>query len=357
MAFSTIDKSSLFINSVLYTGNAGTQSITGVGFQPDLNWIKCRGAAENHNVSDSVRGDSGASSGYYVLNTNSTAISSSGSYNALVTALDSDGFSVGINDQVNIAQPFVAWNWKAGTTSGLSGGTITPSAYSINTTSGFGMYAYTGNSTAGATIAHGLGKKPALIICKRLNDTGGWSTYHQSLGATKFMYLDLSDGEDTGSTFWNDTEPTTSVFSLGTHGTVNNSAGTYMAYVWTEVPGYSKISSYTGNNNTDGPFIFTGFEVSWVLIKKTNASGNYWTIWDKARTDDSGNYGNPAGKILHPNVNNAENAGSVDEIDFLSNGFKVRNTVTGINGSGDTMIYMAFGQPIISNSGICATAR
>ena len=150
MAFSTVNKSSLYQSNVLYTGNAGTQSITGVGFQPDLNWIKCRGAAENNVVSDSVRGDSGAASGYYYLHSNSDAVSGSGAGNAYVTALDSDGFSIGNNDQVNVAQAFTSWNWKAGTTSGITTNgstTITPTGYSFNATSGFSIVKFTGTAT------------------------------------------------------------------------------------------------------------------------------------------------------------------------------------------------------------------
>ena len=340
------------MNAVLYTGNASTQSITGVGFQPDLNWIKCRGAAENHVVSDSVRGDSGAASGYYYLHTNTTGVSGSGAGNAYVTALDSDGFSIGNNDQVNVAQPFVAWNWKAGTTSGLSGGTITPSAYSINTTSGFGMYGYAGNSTAGATITHGLGAKPGWISCKRLNDTGGWTTYNSGAGATKFAYLDLTDIFDSGSTEWNDTEPTTSVFSLGTHGTVNNSAGTYIAYVWADIPGYSNFGKYTGNGDANGPFVYTGFKPSWVVLKNTTEGGShYWEIYDNKRIGYQ-----PNNYRLYPDNTSIEPT-TTDRIDILSNGFKIRTTASHLNSNNENYIYAAFGQPIISNSGVCATAR
>ena len=233
--YTTIDDPSAYFKVQLYTGNATNDTAivfndTDTDMQPDMVWIKCRDAAENHSLSDVIQGDATGRDGLAVLHPNTTQAEDNGAGNLYVESLDSDGFTIGANDQVNVnTKLHTSWSWKAGTTSGLSGGTITPSAYSINTTSGFGMYGYAGNSTAGATITHGLGAKPGWISCKRLNDTGGWTTYNSGAGATKFAYLDLTDIFDSGSTEWNDTDPTTSVFSLGTHGTVNNSSGTYIA--------------------------------------------------------------------------------------------------------------------------------
>ena len=360
MAYSTIDKSSSFVNGVLYTGNASTQSITGVGFQPDLNWIKCRAAAENHVVSDSVRGDSGAASGYYTLHTNTNAAQFGGAGNEYVSGLDSDGFSVGNNDQVNVAQTFVSWNWKAGTTSGLSGGTITPSAYSINTTSGIGIYKYSGNSTSGATIAHGLGAAPKMLITKKISATGDWHVAHQKNSVypwNSYLYLNTNNTiqeENSATWFLNDTAPDATNITLGNGTGINATGSDYIIYAFTEVNGYSRFGSYLGNASADGPFVYTGFKPSIVMIKSFTVAESWW-IWDNKR-----DLYNLTSHGLLPDLNNTEyNYTATDQVnlDLVSNGFKMRATDGAANGNGENYIYMAFGQPIISNSGICATAR
>ena len=354
MAYTTIDDSSVYFNSVLYTGNAGTQSITGVGFQPDWVWIKCRGAAEIHTLVDSVRGDSGANTGYWYLSSADTSDDGSGSGNTLVSAIGSDGFSLGNNNRVNIAQPFVSWNWKAGTTASISGGSITPSALSINTTAGFGIYKWSGTGSAG-TIAHGLGVVPKMIIVKALSGAPGgaqaWSVYHEALGATKILHLNTTAIESTQTDF-NDTTPTSSVFSLGTANRTNASGGPYIGYAFADVQGYSKFGSYTGNGNVDGPFIYTGFKPAFVMIKVTN-SVDSWRLWDNKR-----NTFNPMDITLRPNTNDGDYTASANNIDFLSNGFKLRTTSGGYNGSSDIIAYMAFAEnPFVSSTGVPVTAR
>jgi hypothetical protein len=354
MAFSTIDKSTSFQNTVLYTGNAGTQSITGVGFQADLNWIKCRGALENHNLSDSVRGDSGETSGYYNLQSNTTSSQGSGSYNALVTAIGADGFSVGINDQVNIAQPFVAWNWLAGTTTGIATNgstTLTPTGYSFNQTSGFSIIEYTGTTGTTDKFPHGLGVAPKMVIVKDLDGTGFWAMYHAANTAapeTDYLILNTTAATADDLTMWYDTAPDTVNVTLGTGSQVNG-PGSYIAYCFAEIPGYSKFGTYIGNGATDGSFVYTGFRPQYLLIKQTNTTRD-WNLFDNAR-----NVYNVIGEQIE--VNSTSAGDSYDSVDFVSNGFKFRTTSAGKNENAGTYIYAAFGQPIISNSGVCANAR
>ena len=352
MAYTTINKSSDYQNTVLYTGNAGTQSITGVGFQPDLNWIKCRGAAENHVLSDSVRGDSGAASGYYYLHSNSDAVSGSGSGNAYVTALGSDGFSIGNNDQVNVAQPFASWNWKAGTTSGITTNgstTITPTGYSFNATSGCSIIKFTGTATSAQKIPHGLGAAPKFMMLKRLGSTDDWYVYHYGISSnpsSEFLILNTTATTGNSGGAWSDTEPDSVNFTVGSRTNVNATDG-MIAYCFAPISGYSNFGTYEGNANADGAFIYLGFKPSWVMFK--NCDGlNSWEI-----RDDKRSY-NLNGDTLWANNNDA---GSVGEgIDFLSNGFKCRASGAGQNGSA-TYVYAAFGQTIVGTNNTPATAR
>ena len=349
MAFSTIDKSSLYQGNVIYTGNGSTQSITGVGFQPDLNWIKCRDVTENHNLVDAVRGDSGANTGYYYFSSNLMGPSSSGSGNTLVSALDADGFSIGNNDQVNTnAQPFVSWNWKAnGSGSANTDGSIS-STVSVNTTAGFSIVKWTGTG-ATATVGHGLGVAPRMILIKRLDATTNWVVGHVSMGWTNNMYLNLTNATAADSGSFNDTAPTSSVFTLGSNAESNGSTNDIIAYCFAGIEGYSALGKYLGNGYDDGQFIYTGFKPSWLLYKHSSGAGNSWIIQDNAR-----NIFNPNQARLLANGNNVE---ANEPIDFLSNGFKMRTNGGFQNGGGETYIYAAFGQPIISNGGVNATAR
>ena len=346
MAYSTIDKSSSFMNPKIYTGTNLSNAITGVGFAPAFTWIKTRTLGEAHILTDVVRGAT------KTLSSNVTDEQTTNT--ADLTSFDSDGFTVGTNNRVNNSN-MVAWNWKAGTTSGLSGGTITPSSYSINATSGFGIYKWTGTGTAG-TITHGLGSTPKMMIVKAISGAPGgaqaWSVYHEALGATKIMHLNNATVPST-QTDWNDTSPTSTVFSVGTANRTNAVGGDYIAYVFANVSGYSKFGSYKGNGNVDGPFVYLGFKPSYLVFKNTTTAGEEWKILDSSRDPIN----RASDKVLVIEQDVAESDATNALTDFVANGFKIRSTHNAINKNGSTFIYWAFGQPIISNSGTPATAR
>ena len=341
MAYSAIDKSSSLASTTLYTGNGTTaHAITGVGFQADFNWIKNRETTDVPNISDSVRG-----ANYYLI-TSTTDDEQSGSEN--LQSWQSDGFTVGNDNQFNqSADGYVSWNWKAGTTTGLSGGTITPSAYSINTTSGFGIYKWSGTGTAG-TIAHGLGVTPTMMIVKDLTSTGAWQVYHQDIGATKAIYLNEVDAAGVTSGPWNDTAPTTTTFALNNSDRTNGSSKDYIGYIFAPVKGFSCTGKYAGNALADGPAVYTGFKPSFILIKPINYAAA-WTIVDNKRMGY-----NRENEVSVPNTNAAEGSG-LQYVDFLSNGFKITSTAAEVNQSYD-YLYMAFGQPLVSSNNIAATA-
>ena len=342
MAYTTINKHTDFFNTVTYTGNGGTNAITGVGHQPDFTWLKRRDGSGNHNLYDAVRG--------VTKYLESSASSPEQTQSAGLTAFGTDGFTLGDNANMNgNSDTFVSWNWKAGTTSGLSGGTITPSAYSINATAGFGIYKYTGNGNAGANIAHGLGKVPTMILVKRITAASEWQIYHTSMGNGK--WIEFTNGTpQTNTNRWNDTSPTSTLFYLGTDSDVNSSSHSYIAYVFCDVSGYSKMSSYNGNSSSNGTFVYTGFKPVFLFTKKT--SGSYsWSANDAARDTF-----NVMSKRLYPNSSNAEATSSNYYVDFLSNGFKIRTSHASINDDAE-YIYMAFGQSIVGSNNVCATAR
>ena len=348
MAYAAISKPSLHFNTKLYTGNGSTQSITGVGFQPDWIWIKCRSDADDHTSTDAVRGNTKV----IYPNTNAAEATSS----ARVTSFDSDGFSLGNSGDTNTnSRTFVSWNWKAnGAGSSNSNGSIT-STVSVNTTAGFSIVKWVGNGSAGATIGHGLGATPAVIIEKITSSTGDWLVYHHkntSAPETEFLRLSQNNATQDEQTIWNDQAPTSSVFYVGTESTVNGNGNNCIAYCFTEKKGYSKFGSYTGNGNADGTFVYTGFKPAWVLIKNTGVSQS-WHLIDSKRLGY-----NPKNYIIQPNVSQAES--SLEWIDMVSNGFKHRNNDAADNASGNNYIYMAFAEePLVANVGasIPATAR
>jgi hypothetical protein len=211
---------------------------------------------------------------------------------------------------------------------------------------------YTGTGS-NATIGHGLSSAPKMIIVKCRSTDYNWPVYHYKNGNGNVQYLNLTNASASGSGFWNSTTPTSSVFSIGTDNAVNQSGETYIAYCFAEKKGFSKFGSYTGNGNADGTFVYTGFKPAFILSKRTDVSGQNWTIWDNKRSSSDFN---PTDKILHPNVNNAEN--TADDTDFLSNGFKLRATALGMNASGSTYIYMAFAEaPLVGTNNVPCTAR
>ena len=343
MAYSVIKKPSDYFNTNLWTGNGGTQSITGVGFQPDFTWIKQRDEIRGHNLTDSVRGAP------KYLDTRSSDAEVTFISNTL-TSFDSDGFSLGSYDDVNKnTKTYVGWSWLADNTSGSANtdGSIS-STVSASATSGFSIVSYTGNSDASKTIGHGLGTAPSMIITKNRDTTTNWCVYHKSLGATKFLRLNLTNASATSTGRWNDTEPTSSVFTLGDDAE-SGSANNFIAYCFAEKQGFSKFGSYTGNGNADGTFVYTGFKPAFV-ITKASSTAQSWQMSDNKRDTF-----NAVDHRLQPNESSAE-ATSLEWIDFCSNGFKLRNNDVAWNGSGQTYIYMAFAeQPLVGDNP--ATAR
>jgi len=333
----TATQAGKFFNPVLYTGNApSSQSITGVGFQPDFVWIKNRSNAGGywHGLFDSVRGVN------KVLVSNST-MAEDAALTQQLNSFNSDGFTVGTNSDggnyTNLnGNSYVAWNWKAnGSGSTNTAGSIT-STVSANTTSGFSVVTYTGTG-ANATVGHGIGSAPKMVIYKARNTTGGWFTYHTSVGPTKELELNTTNGEYPID-LWQNTNPSSTVFYLSNNIYVNNSGTTYVAYCFAPVAGYSAFGSYTGNGSADGPFVFTGMRPAYLMIKRTSSSGTSWNIYDTTRIPS-----NVSDDMLFADLAIAELANETTlALDILSNGFKLRTTGTSVNGSGDTYIYMAF---------------
>ena len=355
MAYTTINKSTDYFNTVLYSNAGdGAKAVTGVGFQPDLVWLKNRTVAYNAQFHDAVRGASNGS-----LYTNTTAAVDTG---YPISSFDSDGFTTGSqssNASQNSASQ-VAWNWKAGTGAGSSNtdGSINTASTSVNTTSGFSISKYTGTGIAGATIGHGLGVKPSMIIVKGITYAEEWEIYHKSLGATKTIKLNNTVASSTTSSRWNDTEPTSSVFTVGNADATNKSGYDYIAYCFAEKTGYSKFGFYTGNGNADGTFVYTGFKPAFLMIKQENTTGN-WALSDNKRNNTGG--GNFVSHTLAANLNNNEShfgGGSGNKQDYLSNGFKIRDTGGYANTNGGTYLYMAFAEaPLVGSNNIPCTAR
>jgi len=330
-----------YFNVVLYPGTGSSQSITGVGFQPDFVWIKERevGTAD-HGLYDAVRG--------VQKQLESNNLDQETTETTGLTAFGTDGFTVGALAQLNtITDKYVAWNWNAGGANATNtSGTIT-STVRANTTAGFSIVTWTGNGASSATIGHGcqvggIPTAPSMIIVKNRSASWGWFVYNKYLPNpnTGRLQLNLPNGEIPGGTPgpWNNTAPTSTVFSLGnnTFPEVNGSGNLILAYCFAEVAGYSAFGSYTGNGVPDGPFVFTGFRPRWILIKNSSATAS-WYIYDAVR-----NTFNVVDKLLYPNLSNAEDTYTFG--DMLSNGFKIRSTDSGMNSNGNTIIYAAFAE-------------
>jgi hypothetical protein len=324
-----------YFNAVLYTGNGSTQSITGVGFQPDWVWMKPRSNADDHVLVDAVRG-----TGNYLFS-NLTNAEITGQTTRL-TSFDSNGFSLGSNGSVNTNNyTYVAWNWKAnGAGSSNTQGTIT-STVSANTTAGFSIVTYTGNNTLAQSVGHGLGVAPSMIIVKSRSNATNWLVWHSTISINSTLLLNTTGAEITGLTgIWGSATPTSTTFGLNRLDTDNNRNGqTYVAYCFAPVAGYSAFGSYTGNGSTDGPFIYTNFRPKYVLIRPSSAVDS-WQVEDAARSPF-----NTVNDQLFPNTSDAEQVDSATRnTDFLSNGFKLRGTNGGVNGNGTTYIYAAFAE-------------
>ena len=345
-------KPSDYFNTTLFNGAAGAQSVTGVGFQPDFVWGKSILVSNHHQLLDAVRGVGKP------LESNSDDPEHNDPASSL-SSFDSDGFTLAGGSAFNPSgtNNVISWNWKAGTTSGLSGGTITPSGYSINTTAGFGIYKWSGTGSAG-TIAHGLGKTPKMILLKRLDSTYSWFGYFDKLGSSKNLSLNLTNAAgNAGSSIWNSSGPSSTVFNLGTDDGVNLSGGTYIAYVWCNVKGYAHHSIYRGNGVADGVFVYTGFEPEAVLMKDHTGNGYNWQINDNKRSTSGG--GNVLDKYIAPNTNAAQgDSGTSKDMDFYSNGFKFYGDGSEVNGNDVHYVFSAWAkQPIVGKGGNPGLAR
>ena len=347
MAFSVIDKGSKYFTAKTYTGTGATQSISGLEFSPDFVWIKNRSGANSHGLVSSLVNTR------YALDTSATSgevdFSTSG-----VTSLNSDGFTVVSHPVFNgSGNNYVSWCWDANG-SGVSNtaGTIS-STVSANTTSGFSIVSYTGNGNTAASVGHGLGVTPAMMIIKKRSATHEWTIWHKSLSSSTQSYLQFDTlAAQTSANTWGNTAPTSSLFYVGSASVTNGSSATFIAYCFTEVKGFSKAFSYTGNGSTDGTFVYCGFKPAFVLAKRSTTAGEDWTIYDNKRNDY-----NPVLKVLYPDSSGAE-ASAPNTYDFLSNGFKLRSSDGRENLSGATFIGIAFAEnPFVSSKGIPCTAR
>lgn len=328
-----------------YSGTGANQSISnavnGVSFQPDLVWVKTRSNTNNNNLQDSVRGVTA------LLQSNNT--DAQGTVTVYVTSFNSNGFSLGADTfgGANYSgYTYVGWQWKAGGTPAVSNtaGSIS-STVSANTTSGFSIVTYTGTSSV-ATVGHGLGVAPSMIIVKNRSSAGyNWPVYHSSLSSGYIVLLNTTDAQFAFGAF--PSAPTSSVFSIGTWGGINASSDTYVAYCFAQVAGYSSFGKYTGNGSADGPFIYTGFRPAFIMVKAssgTSAATANWLILDTTR-----NPSNETNNKLAPNLTTAENSGTIgtssqNNYDLLSNGFKARTTNGSSNENGTTFIYIAFAE-------------
>ena len=358
MAYTTINKPTEHFNTKLVTGDGNTtQAISGIGHQPDLVWYKGRNLTSPNLFFDAVRG---ANKALVANNTNAEA-----SVTGYLNSFDSDGFTVGNDGAVNgSGDTYCSWNWKAGGAGSANTDGDINSTVSANTTAGFSIVTYTGNlsSSTSATVGHGLGVAPKMIITKRLSHTSEWGVLHEGLSSWNHVcWLNTSDTQIDKSGNGSMSAPTSTVFSTNYTNALNVGGSTYVAYCFAEKTGYSKISSYTGtgtsgtNPNVEGPFIYTGFKPKWILIKHASggtASGEHWNLQDVKRSTY-----NPSIIMLSPNQSSAENSTNNNGIDFLSNGFKIRNNDGRLNNSGAKYIFMAFGQSLVGSNNVPCTAR
>ena len=352
MAYTTINKHTDHFNTKLYTGNGSTQSITGVGFQPDLIWLKNR-SQYSHFWHDVLRG--------VTKEIYSDSDSSEGTRANGLTAFDSDGFTVGNNNGHNAnSETFASWNWKAGGSGSANSNGATASTVSANTTAGFSIVKWTGTGSA-TTVGHGLGAAPTMIWVKNLADANDWFVYSKAWGylmsnpdpETDYLKLNQINGRADDASAWNDTAPTATVFSVGNASNSNGSSDPMIAYCFRDIPGYSKIGAYSGNNSSSGVFVYTGFKPAFIIFKRTDANAD-WRVYDNKRY---GNSVNDKFYYLEPNTTDAE--GTTDSggnWDMLSNGFRFYTSESEINGGGDYMYY-AVGQSLVGTNNVPCTAR
>jgi hypothetical protein len=355
MAYTNIDDPSAYFQIALYTGTGSSLSVTNDGnsdLKPDILWAKNRDDTDNHHlhntsiVNPPTRGE----------NTNTTDVEQSEAQS--FTAVATDGFTVGTWDQINTnTQRFVVWQWavnNATKTTFAESGDNPGGTYQVNTTAGVSICMYTGTGAAGG-VTHGLGVAPKFIMIKNRDVTDPWAVYYGD--ATDYLVLNTDAATVDNAAWWNDTAPSSTVFTVNTDHSVNADGELYIAYAFAEVQGYSKFSTYVGNGNVDGPFVYTGFKPAWLMIKATSASGgDGWQMVDNKRdpfNKDSGAY-----HKLGANSTSYESASTAIGGDLVSNGFKVRATDSGWNTNNRTYTYYAFAEnPFTTSTGVPATAR
>ena len=353
--YTQINDPSAFFKCQLYTGNGSdnhaiTFDDTDTDMQPDAVWIKNRDTTDNHCLFDAARG---VGKIMYVNTYSGNEVDDADT----LDTFSSDGFQVDDDVKVNTnTEDYVAWCWSAGGGSGSSNttGTINTTTTTVNTTSKFSISTYTGNDTAGGNFGHGMGTVPHFFwTASRQGDS--YRVYHHrntSAPETDYLTLDTDAATVDSAVQFNDTAPTSTIISLGTSGSVNESAHTYVSYAWSEVQGFSKFGVYTGNGNADGTFVFCGFRPKMILFKRTDRSGDNWQLFDTERAPY-----NEALNRSQPSENTADYA-SGNWIDILSNGFKQRGTPAGMNGSGATVVYMAWAEaPFVNSNGVPCNAR
>lgn len=346
MAYTTINKASDYFNTLLWTGNSGNQSITGNSFTADFTWSKTRSHAETHILMDTVR-DAGTTLNQNISSNTSNAEGTLN--NSSTLTVNSTGFDVAgtTGGPLNYTgYTYASWLWRAGGHTGTSNsdGSIT-STVSANTTSGFSIVKFTATGSA-ATVGHGLSTAPKMILVKRTDSAHTWQIYHASIGATKYLEFG-AQAEQTSSGRWNDTAPTTSVFSIGTEW---GSGAVLIAYCFSDITGFSKTGLYEGNGDADGAFVYTGFKPAFIMYKGKGQATD-WFIFDNKR-----NGYNVNNDDLEPSNTSVES--NTDKLDILSNGFKFRKTDADSNGSGQGFVYLAFAAaPIVGTNNIPATAR
>jgi len=343
MAFTNIDDPTIHFTTLLRNSiYGGSDTSYDIGFQPDWIWDKVRSTSGVHAWFDSVRGV--GSSGKVIYSNTPDAEAT----NALIKSIDSSGFTITANSD-HSSQTIVDWCWKAGgSASSNTDGSIT-STVSVNTDAGFSVGTYSANATSGATVGHGLGVAPDWLIVKVRNATNNWAIFHKSLGATKAVYLDQNSAQYTDG-WMNNTAPSSSVFTLSGGNYGNASGYTPVFYAFAEKKGYSKFGSYNGNGNANGPFIYTGFKPAFLIVK-AYSNAQDWEIFDNKRSTF-----NPLEKNLAANSTSSEQTDL--DIDFLSNGFKVRIVDDSVNNSSYSYIFMSFAESSFVNSnGIPTNAK
>ena len=332
-AYTTIDNPELYFQADLYTGNGSNGNAKTFDgdedMQPNVVWIKSRSAAENQHIFDSIRGANKR------LLTNTTGTEFDDSSN--LQSFDSNGFTLGTADGINKNNAtFVAWCWKE------------------SATAGFDILTFEGNSTDDTDISHNLSAVPHWIICRNIDSAKDWCVYHHkntSAPETDLLVLNTNAATTDSDDKWSDEAPTSSVFTVGDSSQLNASGNTSIAYLWSEKQGFSKFGSYIGNGNNDGPFVYTGFRPAWVMCKGT-ASNREWVMHDNKRDAE-----NVVDGTLYANTNDAEGTGTA-RMDFLSNGFKLREDGNNWNASGETYVYMAFAEaPFVNSNGVPGNAR